>query len=187
MIVTHTVWETVQAPDVIVYVDENGNFISQNLAAAPTPPPSLLVDPQVPAAVPAEPLATFEPAPEPEPQPPIDNNPINEETQQEITLPLPPAEEPTLHDSYAPANQEIPAPAPPPAEPAEPESAAPPSVPEPEANQMIPEPDNSSGTRSGFGIGWSNYNGDESSSSCKPFEQADQEWAQLTEYDVVRV
>ena len=52
--VTHTVWETVHAPDKIVFVDQDGNFISEGFAAAATPPPSVVVDPQVPAPAPAE-------------------------------------------------------------------------------------------------------------------------------------
>ena len=194
--VTHTVWETVHAPDKIVFVDQDGNFISEGFAAAATPPPSVVVDPQVPAPAPAEPQITEGAIldtvlqPEAGSLPVAEEPPIIEQPVPEPEVEQPPAEDPPAPESYAhvapepPTTPEPPAPqapAPPP------EEQVAPFMPAPAINHVAPESNYGSQKRSGYGIGWSNYNGDEISSSCKSHEQADQEWAQLTDYDVVRV
>lgn len=195
MVQTLTIWETVQAQDVIEYYDENGNFLSWGYGAVPTPPPSPIQDPQVPAPAPAEAMPTDQPevaAPEPELDPvqetPAAGTPVVEEPAVEEPAPIaPPGSEQLFVPELPPAPiQELSPPTPEPAPPA-PTEEAPPTVPAPEVNQAVPNPDYSFGKRSGNGIGWSNYNGDDTFHDCKTYEQADAEWARLFDFDVVRI
>lgn len=181
-VVTYTVWETVQAPDIIVVVDENGNFISQSVAE-PTPGPIAAAEPQIPAEAPAA-MVTYAPNPadiappssEPETHDVIAQEPTQESAQ--------PGEQPAPEQHPAPVSYEPPAEEPAPVAPVEPVTPPPPA---PEVNQVASANGYEFNQRSGYGIGWSNYNGDQFSTSCKDFDQADQEWAQLTDYDVVRI
>jgi exo-beta-1,3-glucanase (GH17 family) len=169
---------------VIEYYDEDGNFLSWGYGAAPTPPPSPISDPHIPAPAPAEALPTDQPDVPPGPEfASVQEAPVVEEPAVEDPAPVAPPFVPELPPAPV---QELPPPAQEPAPPA-PVEEAPPAVPAPEVNHAAPNPDYSFGKRSGYGIGWSNYNGDESFSECKTFEQANTEWAQLSDFDVIRI
>ena len=191
---------TVEAPGVIEWYDESGNFIGWNYAAAPTPAPSPVTDSQAPPEAPAEPsptpdvTAVADPPPPPAPpapaETPVEYHPVSED--QAATAPTegtaPPAhDEPevqALPKSYSQPDQQPPAQEPP-APAATPAAADAPQA--PKLSQTTSNNGYAYNERSGYGIGWSNYNGDVSNTGCKSFEQSDQEWAQLADYDVIRI
>ncbi|KAF2429483.1 glycoside hydrolase [Tothia fuscella] len=178
-IITATIWETVQAPDVLVWVDEHGNLISGGVAA-PTPAPQ----PAVPASSVNSP-APVPAAPTPKPVAPV--------------VPAPPAQMAKAPPAPAPA---APAPAPPvqappaPQAPVQPASPAP-AQPAPQAPKPVESKNNNVNApadadidqtaRAAYGISWSGYKGDENYSPCKTMADADRDWSMLNAYGTIRI
>jgi exo-beta-1,3-glucanase (GH17 family) len=215
---THTVWETVQAQDIVEWYDEQGNFISWGYAADPTPAPVPVMDLARPADEATPPLPTDEVEPildmpfDPELETSESESPVEIGFAPSIEISIdPPVEEPVEEPVEQPAEVQAQAPADAPedtpqlnATPQGYQAASaqqhdvahhdtPPHFEEPpphEPSVMVSPLEGSAqnippyNPRSGYGIGWSNYNGD---STCKSREQADEEWGQLGEFDVVRV
>jgi exo-beta-1,3-glucanase (GH17 family) len=161
-------------------VDENGNVISQGLATAATPTLVANIDPQMPVTAPAVATPVPETAPavsQPSPEPKIvAEAPTEEQSPEEASAPLVPTPEISAPETPIPEAQE-PAPAPP-------ASYTPPT---PEPNPSSSDTGASSSKASGYGIGWSGYKGAEASLDCKNFDDADKEWSQMHDYDLVRV
>ncbi|KAE9964245.1 hypothetical protein BLS_008520 [Venturia inaequalis] len=192
VIVTATIIETVNAPDVLVYVDEKGNPIPAPGAATPAPAPVA-----VPAPAPAAPTPT--PAP-PAPAPPAPAPPAPAPPAPAPPAPAPPAPAPP---AVAPAPPAPPIPAPPVVKAPPPPAPAPAPVPVLAPAPAVPSTnvqtnnfaELSAGAHDGFlnngpapyGVTWTGYKGDESNSACKTFEDADREWSKMGAFKTVRI
>jgi exo-beta-1,3-glucanase (GH17 family) len=158
-IITATIWETATAPDVVVYVDENGNIISSGGGLTPPTPA-----PQVAPPAPAPPAPTPAPAAAAAPAPPA---------------PAPPAPAPPAPPAAPPA------PAPPAPAPAAPSSKV--NSVDTTNSDAASNGADAFQVPASYAVAWSAYTGNEDNSNCKSFQQADNEWSQLGAFNAVRI
>jgi exo-beta-1,3-glucanase (GH17 family) len=55
------------------------------------------------------------------------------------------------------------------------------------SNPVSPNEGDPNSKRATYGIGWSGYKGNPDRTACKSIEDADKEWSQMQDYDIVRV
>ncbi|KAF2665246.1 glycoside hydrolase [Microthyrium microscopicum] len=146
---TQVVWETVQAGDAIVYVDEKGVPYKTEYGSSPTPAAA-----PVPAPAPAAVEAKATPAPAP--------------------VPAPAPEVPAAPAHPSPAVNVAPPPAAAPPTPEVDVNAGPVEV-----NQRYASSAAGISRANGYGISWTPFNGDEGVTTCKPQEQANDEFRKI--------
>ncbi|KIW00395.1 uncharacterized protein PV09_08104 [Verruconis gallopava] len=183
---TVTVWETVQAPDYVVWVDENGKIVSQGVETASSARP---LDNTVHNA--AQVSATSSTAHPPvlstyEPEAASDQSKLTQTCtgtgsavmltaiSTRATVPSPTRstdQVQTLETTQPQADS--------------PSAAT--STLVADTVQSATASDDANHNRSEYGISWSNYKGVEGDVLCKTFDDADREWSQMKDYDVVRI